>query len=166
MSSPRTPTPDWGGWPAFRRIATLGLTVAFIAGCAEEPAPNEGQERATRELQEAQKQLRKERKRLERERREAPGGSQQSADGASSEDASSPNVGKGRVPNVKGKDLQFAQDTMQAAGFYSISEEDAAGEERIPLWDRGWRVLSQSPRPGTRASADRTIVLRVKKDGE
>ena len=149
-----------------RKLAALGLVMGFIAGCAEEQAPNQEQERATKELQEAQKQLRKERKRLERESREATGAPQEGTDSGSTEDAGSPKVEEGRVPDVKGKDLQFAQDTMQAAGFYSISEEDASGEERIPIWDRGWRVLSQSPRPGTRASADRTIILRVKKDGE
>jgi hypothetical protein len=144
----------------------LGLAIALIAGCGEDQTATQEQERATRELQEAQQQLRKERQRLERESRQATGGSEEGSDGGSSEEAGSPNVERGRVPNVKGKDLQFAQDTMQAAGFYNLSEEDATGRERIPLWDRGWRVVSQSPKPETRASTDRTIILRVKKDDE
>lgn len=58
------------------------------------------------------------------------------------------------------------QDTMQAAGFYNLSEEDASGEDRPLILDRGWTVVSQSPKPGTRASLDRTIILRAKKDYE
>ncbi len=55
---------------------------------------------------------------------------------------------------------------MQAAGFYLLSEEDARGEARPILYDRNWTVVSQSPKPGTRAPLDRTIILRAKKDGE
>ena len=149
-----------------RKIAPLGLVVVLLAGCGEDQTATQDQERATRELQEAQRQLRKERKRLERESREATGGSQGETDGGSSEEAGGPSVENGRVPKVTGKDLQFAQDTMQAAGFYNLSEEDATGQDRVPVWDRGWRVVSQSPRPGKSASTDRTIILRVKKDGE
>ena len=35
------------------------------------------------------------------------------------------------VPDVVGKDHQLAQDTMQAAGLYSLAEEDATGQGRL-----------------------------------
>ena len=70
------------------------------------------------------------------------------------------------VPKVVGMDHQLAQDTMQAAGLYSLSEEDATGQGRSLLWDRNWTVVSQSPSPGSQVSEDQTIVLRSKKDDE
>ncbi len=71
-----------------------------------------------------------------------------------------------RVPNVVGKDHQLAQDTMQAAGLYNLTEEDATGQGRNLIWDRNWVVVSQSPAPGSRVSEDTTIVLRSKQDDE
>lgn len=71
-----------------------------------------------------------------------------------------------RVPDVVGEDHQLAQDTMQAAGLYSLDEEDATGQGRMLLYDRNWTVVSQSPAAGTRVTEDRTITLRSKKDGE
>lgn len=70
------------------------------------------------------------------------------------------------VPNVVGADHQLAQDTMQAAGFYLLEEEDATGQGRALLFDRNWTVVSQSPSAGSKVSADTTITLRAKKDGE
>jgi hypothetical protein len=37
---------------------------------------------------------------------------------------------------VVGVDLQFAQDTMQAAGFYNLDSRDATGAGRMQLIDR------------------------------
>jgi hypothetical protein len=74
--------------------------------------------------------------------------------------------GRIRVPNVVGKDHQLAQDTMQAAGLYNLSEEDATGQGRMLLFDRNWTVVSQSPKAGTRVGEDATITLRSEKDGE
>lgn len=72
----------------------------------------------------------------------------------------------GTVPNVVGKNHQIAQDTMQAAGFYNLSEEDATGQGRMLIMDRNWVVVSQSPSGGTKAAEDTKIVLRSKKIGE
>jgi hypothetical protein len=71
--------------------------------------------------------------------------------------------GKITVPNVVGKDHQFAQDTMQAAGLYNLSEEDATGQDRLLLIDRNWKVVTQTPAPGNKVSEDTTITLRSKK---
>ena len=72
----------------------------------------------------------------------------------------------GTVPNVVGKDHQFAQDTMQAAGFHNLTEEDATGQGRSLIFDRGWVVVSQQPKGGTKAASDTTIILRSRKIGE
>jgi hypothetical protein len=61
---------------------------------------------------------------------------------------------------------QFAQDTMQAAGFYYLTEEDASGNGRLLINDRNWVVVSQLPEGGTTTSLDTEIVLRSKKIGE
>lgn len=70
------------------------------------------------------------------------------------------------VPNVVGMDHQLAQDTMQAAGLYSLDEEDATGAGRMLLFDRNWVVVSQDPPAGTSVAPDETITLRSKKDDE
>ena len=48
------------------------------------------------------------------------------------------------VPDVVGMNHQLAQDTLQASGFYLLSEEDATGQGRMLLYDRNWVVVSQS----------------------
>lgn len=72
-------------------------------------------------------------------------------------------VAEGTIPDVIGMDHQLAQDTMQAAGFYNLSEEDASGEGRLLLVDRNWRVVEQEPAAGAQASQDATIILRSEK---
>ncbi|WP_354699026.1 hypothetical protein DSM112329_04727 [Paraconexibacter sp. AEG42_29] len=70
------------------------------------------------------------------------------------------------VPDVEGGDHQLAQDTMQAAGLYSLDEEDATGQDRLLIVDRNWTVESQRPAAGKCVSEDTTVLLRSKKDGE
>ncbi|TCC28384.1 PASTA domain-containing protein [Kribbella sindirgiensis] len=72
----------------------------------------------------------------------------------------------GVVPNVVGLNHQLAQDTMQAAGFYYLTEEDATGQGRLLVNDRNWVVVSQEPAGGTKAAPETKIVLRSKKIGE
>lgn len=84
---------------------------------------------------------------------------------ASSVEESAP-PGAITVPDVVGLDHQLAQDTMQAAGLYSLAEEDATGQGRLLVWDRNWTVVSQSPAAGTAVNEDTTITLSSKKDGE
>jgi hypothetical protein len=80
--------------------------------------------------------------------------------------AAAAKVDEGVVPNVVGINHQLAQDTMQAAGYYNLSEEDATGANRMLIIDRNWVVVEQIPAAGTKANADTTIVLRSKKIGE
>jgi hypothetical protein len=52
------------------------------------------------------------------------------------------------VPSVVGKDLQTAQDTMQAAGLYNLTSHDSTGQGRFQILDRNWRVTDQTPAAG------------------
>ena len=74
-----------------------------------------------------------------------------------------PQAGLGVVPDVVGVNHQLAQDTMQAAGFFNLTEEDATGRGRLLVVDRNWVVVSQSPEAGTRAAPDVRIILRSQK---
>lgn len=75
-----------------------------------------------------------------------------------------PPIQPGVIPDVVGLDLQSAQDLMQAAGFYNLSEEDATGAGRLLLFDRNWTVVEQTPEPGTQPSEDVTVVLRAERN--
>jgi hypothetical protein len=88
---------------------------------------------------------------------------QDSSNGADSGGGSSSGGGSIAVPDVVGKDHQLAQDTMQSAGLYNLSEEDATGQGRMLLIDRNWVVVEQKPAAGTQVAADQTITLRSKK---
>ncbi|MEX2458253.1 MAG: PASTA domain-containing protein [Actinomycetota bacterium] len=70
------------------------------------------------------------------------------------------------IPNVVGMDLQAAQDTLQAAGFYNLRSHDATGQNRFQVADRNWVVVSQTPQPGLQTSTDVLIDLGAKKIGE
>ncbi|MEV6756781.1 hypothetical protein [Streptomyces sp. NPDC051214] len=52
------------------------------------------------------------------------------------------------LPDMTGKGLQSAQDLAQAAGFYSLTSSDATGAERMQMFDRSWKVCSQTPAAG------------------
>jgi hypothetical protein len=56
------------------------------------------------------------------------------------------------LPDMVGKGLQSAQDEAQAAGFYLLTSHDALGRGRNQILDRGWKVCSQKPAPGTQAT--------------
>ncbi|MDO9410063.1 PASTA domain-containing protein [Patulibacter sp.] len=71
------------------------------------------------------------------------------------------------VPNVVGlRDLQLSQDTLQAAGFYFMDQEDATGQDRAQLLDRNWVVTRQSPKAGECVDTSTTITTYAKKHGE
>lgn len=72
----------------------------------------------------------------------------------------------GVVPNVVCKDLQTAQDALQAAGFPLITSTDGTGQGRTQIVDRNWVVIAQSAAPGTRPDQADRIVLTVVKFGE
>lgn len=67
------------------------------------------------------------------------------------------------VPDVVGKDLQLAQDTMQAAGLYHLTSHDSSGLGRSQVLDRNWQVTDQTPAAGTRVAADTLVDLGARK---
>ncbi|WP_261559858.1 PASTA domain-containing protein, partial [Frankia tisae] len=67
------------------------------------------------------------------------------------------------VPNVVGLNHQTAQDTLQAAGFYNLAEQDGTGQGRMLVLDRNWHVIAQAPGPGTVISTDGQVMLTSKK---
>jgi hypothetical protein len=72
----------------------------------------------------------------------------------------------GVVPNVVCKDLQTAQDTLQAAGFHLLGSADGTGQGRVQVIDRNWVVIRQSAAAGSRPGASTRIVLTAVKFGE
>ncbi|MFH8485151.1 hypothetical protein [Streptomyces longisporoflavus] len=52
------------------------------------------------------------------------------------------------LPDMTGKGLQAAQDEAQAAGFYALTSSDATGADRMQMFDRSWKVCSQTPQAG------------------
>ena len=67
------------------------------------------------------------------------------------------------MPNVVGKDLQLAQDTMQAAGLYKLTSHDSTGQARLQVLDRNWLVTDQTPAAGSRVAEDQLIDLGARK---
>lgn len=83
-----------------------------------------------------------------------------------SDGAGSTHTTTGVVPDVVCKDLQAAQDALQAAGFINLGSKDGSGQGRMQIIDRNWVVTAQSARPGSRPSAGTRIVLTAVKFGE
>ncbi len=75
-------------------------------------------------------------------------------------------VRTGVIPDVVCKDLQTAQDTLQAAGFYNLGSEDGLGQGRAQLIDRNWVVIKQSVPAGSSPAASTRVVLTSVKFGE
>ncbi|WP_214323715.1 hypothetical protein [Nonomuraea sediminis] len=62
--------------------------------------------------------------------------------------------------------LQVGQDTLQAACFYVLDDQDATGQGRLLIYDRNWVVTKMKPPAGSKVSADTLITLYAKKYGE
>ncbi|MGW4372479.1 hypothetical protein ACWEJ7_02280 [Streptomyces albidoflavus] len=71
----------------------------------------------------------------------------------------------GELPGMVGENLQFAQDSAQAAGFYLLDDQDASGLGRLQVMDRNWTVCSQEPGPGT-YPVDTKVTFYAVKAGE
>lgn len=67
------------------------------------------------------------------------------------------------VPDTLGMDLQQAQDTMQAAGFYFMDSYDVTGESSFQVIDRNWVVIEQTPAPRTKSSLNEEIIFGVRR---
>lgn len=71
-----------------------------------------------------------------------------------------------KLPDVVGMNLQEGQDTMQAAGFFLLDDQDATGQGRLQVFDRNWVVTRQDPPAGSEVSVDTRVTLYAKKIGE
>ena len=67
---------------------------------------------------------------------------------AGSTTAAPASVSAHTLPDLVGHGLQNAQDTAQAAGFDNLKSHDALGS-RHQIWDRDWKVCTQTPAPGS-----------------
>lgn len=67
------------------------------------------------------------------------------------------------VPNVVGLIHQTAQDTMQKAGLFFLTEEDASGQGRLLINDRNWKTTKQSVAAGTVIDCNTKILLSAEK---
>ncbi|HST83652.1 MAG TPA: hypothetical protein VLL08_18110 [Kineosporiaceae bacterium] len=68
------------------------------------------------------------------------------------------------LPNLVGLGLQVAQNRAQDAGFPALRSHDALARKRVQIFDRDWKVCSQSPAPGRRAVSTRVDFGVVKLD--
>ncbi|MFE9664819.1 hypothetical protein [Streptomyces sp. NPDC005955] len=69
-----------------------------------------------------------------------------------------------KLPDMKGKGLQSAQDQAREAGFDRLSSHDALGRGRLQAMDRNWKVCGQTPKPGTHATKTKVRFATVKLD--
>jgi hypothetical protein len=67
------------------------------------------------------------------------------------------------VPNVVGLIHQTAQDTMQKAGLFLLTEEDASGQGRLLINDRNWKTTKQNVAAGTVVDCNTKILLSAEK---
>jgi beta-lactam-binding protein with PASTA domain len=69
----------------------------------------------------------------------------------------------GTVPDVVGMDLQSAQDTLQAHGFYNLGSHDVTGQSSFQILDRDWLVVDQDPPSGAVIHTSNRVELGVKR---
>jgi hypothetical protein len=63
------------------------------------------------------------------------------------------------MPNVLGKNLQLAQDTLQRLGSYVMDQQDASGLGRMQINDSNWKVCTQDPAAGAVVPTDTLVTL-------
>lgn len=71
-----------------------------------------------------------------------------------------------KIPDYTGYQLQKAQDAAQSIGFFNLAESDLSSQDRVPVWDRGWQVCSQSPAGGETMTTDDLLTFEVVKNEE
>lgn len=73
------------------------------------------------------------------------------------------------MPNEVGKDLQRAQDDLQALTgnpMFVSTSEDLTGQGRQQIIDRNWQVCSSTPSPGSTFTSQTNVVFGVVRDSE
>ncbi|NMO53962.1 PASTA domain-containing protein [Actinoplanes sp. TBRC 11911] len=79
------------------------------------------------------------------------------------ETEASPKAARIKVPDGVGLDYQSAQDLWRAAGLHVAPATDATGAHRIPVLDRNWVVVAQSPKAGATVDDGSFVTATVKK---
>lgn len=64
-----------------------------------------------------------------------------------------------KMPKLVGKNLQDAQDQLQAQGSYLMDQQDASGLGRFQMLDSNWKVCWQKPAAGKVVPIDSVVVL-------
>jgi beta-lactam-binding protein with PASTA domain len=77
-----------------------------------------------------------------------------------------PGSARGVVPDIVCRDLQDAQDALQAAGFVNLASRDATGRDRAQVVDRNWVVVAQSVAAGGTPDATTPVLLSAVTFGE
>ncbi|MDG4663703.1 hypothetical protein [Mycobacterium sp. 236(2023)] len=73
------------------------------------------------------------------------------------------------MPNLIGRDLQAAQDAIQALTNFEVSfstSTDLTGQGRAQIMDRNWQVCSSSPSPGAALTTNTPVDFGVVRDSE
>ncbi len=73
------------------------------------------------------------------------------------------------MPNEVGKDLQTAQDDLQALTgnpAYISTSKDLTGQGRRQINDRNWHVCNSTPAPGGTFTSQTNVVFGVVRNGE
>jgi hypothetical protein len=70
------------------------------------------------------------------------------------------------APDVVGKRLSDAQETLETAGFAKVDANDASSEKRIVLNPQNWVVTAQSPAAGVHAPMDSKATVKVIKPSD
>lgn len=68
------------------------------------------------------------------------------------------------MPDLRGQDLQAAQDALQALTDYAVSysgSTDLTGQGRNQVMDRNWQVCTSNPAPGAALTADTLVDFGV-----
>ncbi|MCX4645692.1 MULTISPECIES: PASTA domain-containing protein [unclassified Streptomyces] len=65
-----------------------------------------------------------------------------------SKDAGTPQAAGATMPDFKGKSVKAAREALDSA--YSITVNDATGQNRIVFMESNWRICTQNPTPGTK----------------
>ena len=83
--------------------------------------------------------------------------------------ATAPAAESWTVPDEVGKDLQTAQDDLQALTgnpAYISTSKDLTGQGRHQINDRNWQVCNSTPDPGATFTSQTNVVFGVVKNGE
>ncbi|GLY13763.1 hypothetical protein Kisp01_07790 [Kineosporia sp. NBRC 101677] len=70
------------------------------------------------------------------------------------------------MPDLVGRNLQQAQDDLQARGSYLLDQVDATDQDRFQLLDSGWKVCRQSPVAGKQVLKTKLVRLEAVKLSE